>query len=78
MPILDLPSRYFQIAMKPEDIVKTVFITNNGYFAFKRMSFNLLAAPFTFQMAMNTILKPLLSKGVFFYLNDKIAMATAF
>lgn len=38
---LDLTSSYFQIAMTPEDIVKTAFITSNGCFAFKRISFGL-------------------------------------
>lgn len=41
MLTLDLPSGYFQIAMKPEDTAKTAFITSNGCFAFKRMSFGL-------------------------------------
>lgn len=41
MSMLDLTSGYSQIAMMPEDISKTMFITSNGCFAFKRMSFGL-------------------------------------
>lgn len=60
---LDLTSGYFQIAMKPEDISKTAFITSNGCFAFKRMCFVISGAPSAFQKATITNLKPLRFKG---------------
>lgn len=62
--------------MNPKDIIKTAFISSNR--TFKRMSFDLSRAPSTFQKAMNTILKPLLGKGVFVYLDDIIVMAATF
>lgn len=46
MSYLDLNSGYFQISMKPEDIVKTDFVFANGCIAFKRMSFGLVPHEF--------------------------------
>ncbi|GFU85622.1 transposon Ty3-I Gag-Pol polyprotein [Trichonephila clavipes] len=38
---LDRCSGYFQLAKIPSDVVKTMSVTKNGTFAFKRMSFGL-------------------------------------
>lgn len=46
--------------MRSEDISKTAFITSNGFFAFKRMSFVLLGGLSSFLKAMNTTLIPLI------------------
>lgn len=77
MSKLDLTSGYFQIGMKPEDIAKIVFITRNGCFAFNRMIFGYSGALSTFQKAMNTMLKPLIGKGVLVYLDDIIIIIMA-
>lgn len=78
MPTLDLTSSYFQIGMMPEDMAKSTFITSNGCFDFKRMSFGLSGALYTFQKAMNTILKHLIGKSALVYLDDVIVPAATF
>ncbi|KFM71474.1 Retrovirus-related Pol polyprotein from transposon 297, partial [Stegodyphus mimosarum] len=72
MTTLDLTSGYYQIAMKPEDIHKTAFITKSGTYAFLRMPFGLCGAPSTFQRAMDIVLKPVLGKSTLIYLDDII------
>lgn len=64
--------------MKPEDVPMTTFNMRNGCFAFKRMSFGLSGAPFTFQKVMNTIFRTVLGKGVFVYLNYIIVIMATF
>jgi hypothetical protein len=52
---LDLQSGYWQIALSPEDMKKSVFNTHFGHFEFKVMTFGLANAPATFQSLMNDI-----------------------
>ncbi|KFM71017.1 Transposon Ty3-I Gag-Pol polyprotein, partial [Stegodyphus mimosarum] len=77
MTTLDLTSGYYQIAMKPEDIHKTAFITKSGTYAFLRMPFGLCGAPSTFQRAMDIVLKPVLGKSTLIYLDDIIITSSS-
>ncbi|KFM63797.1 Retrovirus-related Pol polyprotein from transposon 297, partial [Stegodyphus mimosarum] len=69
---LDLTSGYFQISIKPEDVHKTAFITKYGTYGFLRMPFGLSGAPATFQRCMDKILRPVIGKSTFIYLDDII------
>ncbi|GFW23549.1 retrovirus-related Pol polyprotein from transposon 17.6 [Trichonephila clavipes] len=44
-----LRSEYFQLAVKPSDVVETAFVTKNGTFVFKRRPFGLSGAAPNFQ-----------------------------
>ncbi|XP_064464297.1 uncharacterized protein LOC135375547 [Ornithodoros turicata] len=79
---LDLKFAYWQIALRPEDQIKTSFVTHKGTYQWTRMPFGLKNAPSTFQRAMNTIFSKLLTGhhkcGVRVYLDDVLVFATNF
>lgn len=67
---LDLRAGYHQIQMKPEEEHKAAFKTHHGHFEFRVMPYGLTSSPATFQGLMNTILSPLLRKGVPVFIDD--------
>ncbi|GFS61009.1 retrovirus-related Pol polyprotein from transposon 17.6 [Trichonephila clavipes] len=77
MSTLDFKLGYFQLAISPKDIEKTVFITRNGTFAFLRMPFGLSGAAPNFQKAID-ILKPVLGRFVMVYMDDVIIISPSF
>src|SRR5260363_161413 len=58
--------------MKEEDQEKTIFITQQGTYAFNVIPFGLCNAPATFQRTMNDILYKDIRKNVAVYLDDII------
>ncbi|GFU51581.1 retrovirus-related Pol polyprotein from transposon 297 [Trichonephila clavipes] len=78
MSALDLRWGYFQTAVNPRDIVKTVFVTKNGTYAFRRMPFGFSVAASNFQKAIDIILKPMIGKFVNVYMDDVIISSPSF
>ena len=52
---MDLASGYWQVALVPEDKMKTAFSTTQGHFEFNAMPFGLCNAPATFQRLINGV-----------------------
>ncbi|GFX10139.1 retrovirus-related Pol polyprotein from transposon opus [Trichonephila clavipes] len=69
---------YFQLAVYPSDIVKTMFATKNGTYAFRRMLFGLSGPVPNFQKVIDIILKPVIGKFVSVYMDDVIISSPSF
>lgn len=52
-------SEFWQVAMFPEDKLKTASSTVNNLYHFKVMLFGMVNAPFTFQQLMEDVLRTL-------------------
>ena len=75
---LDLYKGYWQVPMAEADRSKTAFVTPDGLFQFKRMSFGLCNAPASFQRMMDTILGPLKWKICLVYMDDILIYSESF
>ena len=69
---LDMAWGYWQVAMNPESIEKTAFITPDGHFEWVVLPFGLKNAPPTFQQILRKVLGKLVNNGVVPYLDDII------
>ncbi|GFS74828.1 retrovirus-related Pol polyprotein from transposon 297 [Trichonephila clavipes] len=78
MSALDLRSGYFQMAVNPSDIVQTTFVTKNGTYAFRRITFGLSGAVPNFQKVIDILLKPVRGKFVIVYMDDVIISSPSF
>lgn len=72
LSFMDGFSRYNQIKMAPEDMVKTSFITQWGTYCYMVMPFGLKNASAAYQQAATTLLHDLIHKEVEVYVNDMI------
>jgi len=70
---LDLKSKYWQVAMHPEDKEKTAFSTGQGLW-----QFTLCKAPATFERLMQSVLRGLTYDGCLVYLDDIIVTGHTF
>ena len=69
---LDLLRGYWQIDVAQADREKTAFVTPDGLYQFRRLSFGLTNAPACFMHAMHLILKGLCWSDCLVYLDDVI------
>lgn len=67
---MDLRAGYHQIRLAPADEHNTAFKTHMGHFQFREMPYGLAYALATFQGTMNTVLYPVLHKGVVVFMDD--------
>ena len=67
---IDLASGYHQIAMAPEDIEKTAFLTRYGLYEYTVVPLGLCNAPSMFQCLMNEVMKGYIDDFVGVYLDD--------
>uniref|UniRef100_A0A158P4M0 RNA-directed DNA polymerase n=1 Tax=Tetranychus urticae TaxID=32264 RepID=A0A158P4M0_TETUR len=68
--IFDLAQGYHQIELPPDERVKTVFVTPDGKYHYKRLPMGLAAAPFIFQKLMNKVLEGLIYQKCIGYFDD--------
>ena len=67
---IDWASGYHQIAMAPEDIEKTAFVTRYGLYKYTVLPLGLCNAPSTFQRLMNEVMKGYIDGFASVYLDD--------
>ncbi|GJW40209.1 putative reverse transcriptase domain-containing protein [Tanacetum coccineum] len=67
---IDLRSGYHQLRVRDEDIPKTAFRTQYGYYEFQLMSFGLTNALVVFMDLMNRVCKPYLDKFMIVFIDD--------
>ncbi|GJR24334.1 putative reverse transcriptase domain-containing protein [Tanacetum coccineum] len=67
---IDLRSRYNQLRVHEDDILKTAFRTRCGHFEFTIMPFGLANAPAIFMYLMNRVCRPYLDKFMIVFIDD--------
>ena len=71
-------SGFFQIAVHPEDQLKTIFISLFGLHAYRRMPFGLCNAPATFQRCMTAIFADFIELIMEVFMDDFSVYGTSF
>ena len=72
LSFMDAFSEYNHIPMYEQDEKSTAFITNQGLFCYRVMSFGLKNAGATYQRLVNKIFKPLIGRTMKVYMDDMI------
>ena len=67
---VDLMAGYMQVPMHPDSIKYTAFVTKNGLFEYVRLAFGLKNSMATFQRLLNNVLRGLINKTCFCYVDD--------
>ena len=74
-PSLDLCSGYWQVGLDPETAEKSAFASHTGVYQYTRMPIGLVNAPACFQPLMHTVLRKILYKYSWVYLNDVLVFS---
>jgi len=69
---LDLKAGFHQIELAEKDREKTAFSINNGKYEFCRLPFGLKNAPSFFHRAIDDVLREVISKICYVYVDDVI------
>ena len=72
LTFMDAFSRYNQIKMDEEDQEKTAFITSQGLYCYKVMSFGLKNAGATYQRLVNRMFNKQIGRNMEVYVNDML------
>ena len=67
---LDMLNGFLQVALTEESKEMTAFSTPKGHYQYRRMPFGLRSSPLTFQRLINIVLKGLVGKYVYVYMDD--------
>ena len=77
LSFMDAFSGYNQIKMVEEDQEKTSFITSQGLFCYKVMSFSLKNARAIYQRLVNHMFRPQIGRNVEVYVDDMLVKSLA-
>ena len=75
---LDLCTGYWQVAMSPESIEKTAFVTHEGAYEFTVMPFGLCNGPATFQRLLSQVLAGLIPTSCMDYIDDVLVIGRTY
>lgn len=67
---LDLRNAYYLVRVREGDEWKTAFTTPTGHYEYLVMPFGLTNAPAVFQALINDVIRDMLNKYVFIYMNN--------
>ena len=67
---LDLKTGFWQLVVKESDRDKTAFITPHGTYRYKRVPMGHIKSMFHMQREMEKVLRPVLNRGVWIYVDD--------
>ncbi len=75
---LDLRNAYHLVRIREGDEWKTAFNTPTGHYEYQVMPFGLANAPAVFQALINDVLREMLNKCVFVYLDDILIFSQSY